>query len=49
MGTLSGTLVWGQSGKGLECWTKDRALSCGWWVTTEGFRRLHLAVVCREE
>lgn len=27
----------------------DRALFCGWWVTTEGFRRIHLAVVCREE
>lgn len=34
------------------CWAEEGALLCGWQVTTgwgEWFRKVRLAVVCREE
>lgn len=44
---------WGISLEGevgaLSVGLRTRALLCGQWVTTEGFGRIHLAVVCREE
>lgn len=53
-GVRAGTEKWGPE-MGARVWRalnaglRTGALLCGWWVTTEGFRRIHLAVVCGEE
>lgn len=49
MGNLSGRLGLGQNVKDLECWAEDQDFALWAVDDTEGFGRIYLAVVCREE